>query len=69
MYSKPDNHHVDYTVLILMGSGGVIGGHIGARYTNRFSEISLKGTIGLVLTAVAFTMFLSAFQVGTDLLE
>ena len=35
---------------------------LGARYTNRFSDRNLKRIIGLVLIAVAITMFLRAFQ-------
>ena len=40
----------------------MIGGYLGARYTNRFSDRNLKRIIGLVLIAVAITMFLRAFE-------
>jgi uncharacterized membrane protein YfcA len=56
------NNNVDYLVLILMGSAAMIGGYLGARYTNRFSDRSLKRVIGIVLIIVAITMFLRAFE-------
>jgi uncharacterized protein len=59
------NNNIDYFVLIAMGSGAMIGGYLGARYTNRFKESNLKRLIGLVLVIVAFTMFLRVFQLGT----
>ena len=43
----------------------MIGGYIGARYTNRFSDTSLKRIIGIVLILVAITMFLRVFQINT----
>jgi uncharacterized membrane protein YfcA len=63
------NNNIDYTVLIIMGSGAMIGGYLGARYTNRFSEKSLKRLIGIVLIVVAITMFSSVLQVGTHVLD
>jgi uncharacterized protein len=59
------NHNIDYLVLVIMGSAAMLGGFIGARYTNRFSDTSLKRIIGIVLFAVAITMFLRAFQITT----
>jgi hypothetical protein len=44
----------------------MIGGYLGARYTNRLSERSLKRLIGLVLIVVAATMFLRVFGLGAD---
>jgi uncharacterized membrane protein YfcA len=59
------NHNIDYLVLIIMGSAAMLGGYIGARYTNRFSDTGLKGIIGIVLIVVAITMFLRVFQITT----
>lgn len=55
------NNNIDYSVLITMGSGAMIGGYIGARYTTRFSDKSLKCIIGLVLTVVAVIIFMRVF--------
>ncbi len=60
------NSNIDYPVLILMGSGAMMGGYLGARYTNRFSERGLKRIIGMALIIVAITMFIRTFQVGTN---
>ncbi|MGA9843131.1 MAG: sulfite exporter TauE/SafE family protein, partial [Nitrososphaeraceae archaeon] len=30
------NNNIDYLVLMVMGSAAMIGGYLGARYTNRF---------------------------------
>jgi uncharacterized protein len=56
------SNNIDYPVLIMMGSGAMVGGYLGARYTNRFSQRTLKRMIGLVLVAVAFAMFFQAFE-------
>lgn len=63
------NNNIDYFVLIVMGSGAIIGGYLGARYTNRFSERSLKRLIGMVLVVVAVTMFLRVFELTTHVLR
>jgi len=63
------NNNIDYFVLIIMGVGAMIGGYLGARYTNRFSERSLKRIIGLVLIVVAATMFLRVIGLGVDVLH
>ena len=63
------NSNIDYFVLIIMGSSAMIGGYLGATYTNRFSERSLKRIIGLVLIVVAATMLLRVFGLGTDVLH
>jgi uncharacterized membrane protein YfcA len=55
------NNNIDYLILIAMGPAAMIGGYVGARYTNRFSDRNLKRLIALVLVVVAFTMFLRAF--------
>jgi uncharacterized protein len=57
------NSNIDYLVLTIMGAAAMIGGYVGARYTNRFSDRSLKRIIGIVLIVVAITMFLRAFEV------
>jgi uncharacterized membrane protein YfcA len=51
------NNNVNYIILIIMGSTAMIGGYIGAKYTNRFSDVTLKRIIGVVLIVVALTMF------------
>jgi uncharacterized membrane protein YfcA len=61
------NNNIDYLVLAVMGSGAMLGGYLGARYTNRFSERDLKRLIAIVLIIVAITMFLRAFQVNPAL--
>jgi len=63
------NNNIDYFVFIIMGSSAMIGGYLGARYTNRFSERSLKRIIGLVLIVVAATMFVRVFGLGADVLH
>ena len=61
------NHNIDYLVLMIMGSAAMLGGYLGARYTNRFSDTSLKRIIGIVLIVVAITMFLRVFQITTHI--
>ena len=56
------NGNIDYLVLVVMSPAAMIGGYLGARYTNRFSDRNLKRIIGLVLIVVAITMFLRAFE-------
>jgi uncharacterized membrane protein YfcA len=56
------NNNIDYPILVIMGSGAMVGGYLGARYTDRFSERTLKHIIGLVLIVVAFTMFFQVFE-------
>ncbi len=51
------NNNVDYLILMVMGPGAMLGAYLGARYTNRFSDSSLKFIIGLVLIVVAVSMF------------
>jgi uncharacterized protein len=59
------NNNFDYLVLMIMCSAAMIGGYLGARYTNRFSDTGLKRIIGIVLIVVAITMFLRVFQITT----
>ena len=54
------NGNVDFLVLGVMGSTAMIGGYIGAKYTDRFSPRTLKQLIGMVLIIVAVLMFLKA---------
>ncbi|MEO9363125.1 MAG: sulfite exporter TauE/SafE family protein [Nitrososphaera sp.] len=51
------NGEVDYEILGVMGATAMAGGFVGAKYTGRFSERTLKLLIGLVLIAVAAVMF------------
>jgi uncharacterized membrane protein YfcA len=58
------NNDVDFMVLAAMGPAAMVGGYIGARYTNRFNARTLKMLIGIVLVLVAITMFLRAFMLS-----
>jgi len=51
------NHNVDYVILMVMGSGAMLGAYLGAKFTNRFNDSTLKFIIGLVLVIVAISMF------------
>jgi uncharacterized membrane protein YfcA len=46
------NGNVNFLTMITMGPAAMIGGYMGAKYTNRFSEGSLKLIIGIVLIVV-----------------
>jgi uncharacterized membrane protein YfcA len=46
------NGNVDFLIMITMGPAAMLGGYMGAKYTNRFSEGSLKLIIGIVLIVV-----------------
>ena len=63
------NNNIDYFILVVMGSSAMMGGYLGARYTNRFSERNLKRIIGLVLIVVAATMFFRVYALGVDVLH
>ena len=56
------NNNIDYIVLVVMGPAAMIGGYLGARYTNRFGDKTHKRIIGIVLIVVAITMFVRAFE-------
>jgi uncharacterized membrane protein YfcA len=60
------NNNIDYFILIIMGSSAMMGGYLGARYTNRFNERSLKHIIGLVLIVVAAAMFFRVYVLGVN---
>jgi hypothetical protein len=45
------------TFLSVMGFVATIGGHLGARYTNRLSEAILKFVIGIKLVVITIAMF------------
>lgn len=51
------NNGVDFLILAVMGPAAMIGGYLGAKYTNRFSAQTLKRLIGIVLIVVAVVMF------------
>ena len=51
------NNNIDYIILLIMGLGAMIGAYLGAKYTNKFSDSSLKFLIGLVLIVVAISLF------------
>jgi len=51
------NNEVDYLTLAVMGPSAMVGGYIGAKFTNRFSAERLKLIIGIVLVVVALFMF------------
>ena len=36
------DHNIDYLAFMIMGFAAVVGGYIGAKYTNRFSDTGLK---------------------------
>jgi uncharacterized membrane protein YfcA len=46
------NGNVDFLIMITMAPAAMLGGYMGAKYTNRFSEGSLKLIIGIVLIVV-----------------
>ncbi|MDE1812240.1 MAG: sulfite exporter TauE/SafE family protein [Thaumarchaeota archaeon] len=51
------NNEVDYLTLTVMGSAAMIGGYMGAKFTNKLSVEKLKMIIGIVLVIVALFMF------------
>ena len=58
------NYEVDFVVLSVMGVAAMIGGFAGARYSQRFSDKSIKKILGIVLIAVGVTMFIRAIILG-----
>jgi uncharacterized membrane protein YfcA len=46
------NGNVNFLIMITMGPAAMLGGHMGAKYTSRFSEGSLKLIIGILLIIV-----------------
>jgi uncharacterized membrane protein YfcA len=59
------NHNIDYIILMVMGPGAMLGAYIGAKFTNRFNDTTLKFIIGLVLVIVAISMFWRVFSMVT----
>jgi uncharacterized protein len=53
------SNEVNLVYLIILGPSAMIGGFLGARYTNRLSPTTLKKLIGIVLAIVAVVIFLS----------
>jgi uncharacterized protein len=53
------SNEVNFLYLIVLGPSAMIGGFLGARYTNRLSPTNLKRLIGIVLAIVAATIFIS----------
>ena len=52
------NNEVNFLYLIVLGPSAMIGGFLGAKYTNRLSVSTLKKLIGLVLAIVAVVIFI-----------
>jgi uncharacterized protein len=46
------NGNVNFLIMITMGPAAMLGGYMGAKYTSRFSEGSLKLIIGILLIVV-----------------
>ena len=53
------SNEVNFLYLIILGPSAMIGGFLGARYTNRLSPTNLKRLIGIILAIVAATIFIS----------
>jgi uncharacterized membrane protein YfcA len=52
------SNEFNFLYLIILGPSAIIGGFLGARYTNRLSPTNLKRLIGIVLAIVAATIFI-----------
>jgi uncharacterized protein len=53
------NNEINLFYLIILGPSAMIGGFLGAKYTNHLSPLTLKKLIGIVLSIVAVTIFIS----------
>ena len=53
------SNEFNFLYLIVLGPSAMIGGFLGARYTNRLSPTNLKRLIGIVLAIVAAAIFIS----------
>jgi uncharacterized protein len=53
------NNEINFLYLIVLGPSAMIGGFLGAKYTNRLSPSTLKKLIGIVLAIVAVIIFIS----------
>ena len=58
------NYEVDFVVLSVMGVAAMIGGFAGARYSQRFNDMTIRKILGIVLIGVAVTMFVRAITIG-----
>lgn len=61
------NSEVNSLYLIVLGPSAMIGGFLGAKYTNRLSPSTLKKLIGIVLAIVGTVIFISPL-VGFNML-
>jgi uncharacterized protein len=55
------NGNVNFLIMFTMGPAAMLGGYMGAKYTGRFSEGSLKLIIGIVLIVVTGIMIWRIF--------
>ena len=53
------SNEVNFLYVIVLGPSAMMGGFLGARYTNRLSPTTLKRLIGIVLSIVAAVIFIS----------
>ena len=53
------NNEVNFLYLIVLGPSAMIGGFLGAKYTNRLSPSTLKKLIGIVLAIVGSVILIS----------
>jgi len=53
------SNEVNFLYIIVLGPSAMLGGFLGARYTNRLSPTNLKRLIGIVLAIVAAAIFIS----------
>ena len=58
LISHVNSNEVNFLYIIVLGHSAMLGGFLGARYTNRLSPTTLKRLIGLVLAIVAATIFI-----------
>ena len=49
-----NNDQVNFLYLIVLGLSAMIGGFLGAKFTNRFSQLTLKRLIGVGLAIVEY---------------
>lgn len=53
------NNKINFLYLIVLGPSAMIGGFLGAKYTNHLGPSTLKKLIGIVLAIVAVVIFIS----------
>jgi uncharacterized protein len=56
------NNEINFLYLIVLGPSAMVGGFLGAKYTNRLSPSTLKKLIGIVLAIVAVIIFISTIS-------